>query len=686
MNKSAHAGSTPRFSYVLRVAACAAALAVVVPLTAGCVTGESTFQTLPGGVFGGVTEHDDFTYVQGDVSKRSPVIPSDVVQPTALGDFEYTRRANDPWIALSVEGPVKSMLDGSPQTRRFRVFTSLVGRERICASPASDFVVPYLSSRSADVLADPVAAGQAATRALLEALGGVVGAPTTRTDFARACLSDGMTDEVRVMILTSLMLESARASQGAQWLQDAAWHFDENGTLRAEDVAAFRAAFKDADIDRLEAEIEAAFDKAGATSAAPYLRSLIDQDFNGIADVDDTCVAVQNAACACGNGVLDHGEACDGGLEGPTSACARDCSELAVCGDGIVQEREAFDRKTVCSAAQCRPERCPLDGSPAGARCDMLSSSSSSVIGPLAQRFWSVSGGGMPVLFGLSNTTLLRYSQLGSEVVATDARHARAIRLGNGAEAFVVTTPTRDELALVMVNGDTTPVPIFANGTMAGEVVGLVSADMDGDGSEDVVVLWDDGSSVSVHVLGLQVGAQPLVVLRPIDVLTLTSVKKVQAVVAARTSVALRTDVGSLFVASATPTTLTARTLSLGAPATRVEFVRNGDGYLVRADERTYTIDSNGDVDEDASCVPVSDETVWAASDFENEHVWAVAAGDMWTLGTWRKAPAGFAPTAIAYEIKASRVVLLEDGSGFVSLTVDGTLDAGDMRARVFGF
>lgn len=685
MNKSARTLTSPRFARLLLRAAGLFAVAGSVALTAGCVTGESTFQTLPGGVFGGLPEPDTFTWTVGTQRKAVFDDKGTDVQPSLLGDFEYRANPRDPWLALAVEGPVKNMVDGRRQQRRFEVFTALERRERICVSPASDFVAPYLTSRRETVRDNPVAAGEQATRALIAALGGIVGPATQETDFARACLSDGMTDQVRVMVLTSLMLESARDIMGAAWMNDAALYFDEHGTLRPADVAVFQDAFKDADLDRLEAELDAAFKEAGVHAAAAYLRLMADQDFDGVADADDDCVAVRGAACACGNDIVDHGEACDGPGDGPGQLCSSDCLELAVCGDGELQEGEVLDTGAACSESQCTARTCDLEAEPAQLGCE--NPHVTHVVGLVPTAAWSVPVGMGNVLVGLVGSTLYHYGADTPTVLLEDVAAATPIRLPNGETVVAAVSHSSAALIFVTLDGSTETLSIFAGAAPTGQAEAVVRADVDGDDQDEILVVWRSTTDTRMIALTVDSSGPLLTVAARSNVLTIEGAESlidvqakggVVAVLSARAVTLVTNDTLGRIAASSTPLD---ETLQNGSLATTY------DGWLIRGDATVMHIDQAGTLTREPYCLPLDKSALWAASSYENRHLWMRSDRTGTLVGTWSAAATGsFMPNDVVHRVSSTNVVLLRDGSGFVAVGPPDATNSNVRMLRWFAF
>src|SRR5215475_7374871 len=51
---------------------------------------------------------------------------------------------------------------------------------------------------------------------------------------------------------------------------------------------------------------------------------------------DGTCAGGSCHPVGCGNGIVDHGEACDDGNQTPGDGCSADCRSTEVCGNGVV--------------------------------------------------------------------------------------------------------------------------------------------------------------------------------------------------------------------------------------------------------------------------------------------------------------------------------------------------------------
>lgn len=667
MNKSARALLSPRVARLFFRASSLVAIAGSVALTAGCVTGESTFQTLPGGVFGGLPEPEPFTWTVEAQRKARFDQDSTEVQPSSLGDFTYRANPRDPWVSLAVEGPVKNMVDGRRQQRRFEVFTALEHHERICVSPASDFVAPYLSSRRDSVRDNPIAAGRQATHALIAALGGIVGPAVEETDFARACLSDGLTDPVRVMVLTSLMLESARDVMGAAWITDAALYFDEHGTLRPDDVAVIQDAFKDADLDRLEDELNAAFKDAGVHAAAAYLRRLADQDFDGIADADDDCVAVQAAPCACGNAIVDHGEVCDGPTGVPGERCASDCRELSVCGDGELQEGEVLDNGEACSGLQCSAITCDLETDPSVSSCD--NPPVVHVVGPVPTTAWSVSSGLSQVLVGLVGATLYAYEADDPSVLLEGVAAATPLRLPNGETVVATVSHSSAAVTFVTPGGATESVAIFSGAAPEGQAEALVRADVDGDSHDEILVVWRGMADTRVIALHIDSSGPSLSVAARSNVLVVEDATSLIDVQAKGGVVAFLTPRAVTLVAQETPGRLTASTTALGETLHNGSLATSQDGWLIRGEGTVMQIDITGHLTSEPQCLPLDKSTLWAASSYEHRHLWSRVERTGTLVGTWHAAANGsFTPSEVVHRVSSTTVVLLRDGSGFIAV------------------
>jgi cysteine-rich repeat protein len=87
----------------------------------------------------------------------------------------------------------------------------------------------------------------------------------------------------------------------------------------------------------------------------------IDNDDDGRVDCDDEGCVFAVACSACGNGVVEDGEACDDGDRVDGDGCSARCL-LERCGNGVLDDDEVCDDGNLdggdgCSA-RCEPDRC----------------------------------------------------------------------------------------------------------------------------------------------------------------------------------------------------------------------------------------------------------------------------------------------------------------------------------------
>jgi cysteine-rich repeat protein len=82
-----------------------------------------------------------------------------------------------------------------------------------------------------------------------------------------------------------------------------------------------------------------------------------------------TCVLAQDEPASqqsvplCGNGMIEEGEACDGGNTQSKDGCRFDCKKTELCGDGFLDGGEACDDGNILPWDECSP-RCALEEKP----------------------------------------------------------------------------------------------------------------------------------------------------------------------------------------------------------------------------------------------------------------------------------------------------------------------------------